>query len=161
MESLRSFAPLDDRRGEGGRTGTAPRPGPCPSAPPCRPISVFEHCGGTVKTRNQCFSAALSGARPRRWKSEFLSTAPRCRGGEGCWCDWSHGRRAKLFQRVQCVLLPWRISMAPGAGSLKGWRPTRGTFCARWFANRTPAPHRPFRADLGTVVAQDSVAARA
>jgi hypothetical protein len=107
MESLRSFAPLDDRRGEGGRTGTAPRPGQCPSAPPCRPIFVFEHCGGTVKTRNQCFSADLSGARPRRWKSEFLSTAEKVL------------RLLRLFFVLNsvwfdCFLRLWIVAVCPG-----------------------------------------------
>ena len=77
MKSLRSFAPHDHRRGDGGRTGIAPRLGQCPSTPHCRPIFAFEHCGGTVKAWNYCFSADLSGARPRRWKSEFLSIVGR------------------------------------------------------------------------------------
>ncbi len=52
-----------------------------------RPIFIFKHRGGTVKAWNECFSADLSGARPRRWKSEFLSIA----------CGFSEGRSSAFI----------------------------------------------------------------
>ena len=101
MDSLRSFASLDHRRGDMGvRTGTAPRLWQCPSAPYCRPTLAFEHRGGTVKAWNHCFLADLSGARPRRWESEFLSI------GLNALSRVSHFRRsAKTEMKIQAAIV--------------------------------------------------------
>ena len=40
----------------------------------CRQARAVRHRVGTFNVRNHRFTVDLSGARPRRWKSEFLST---------------------------------------------------------------------------------------
>ena len=77
MESLRLFAPHDSPTRASERAETDPRRGQRSRVRHIdRPTLALKHCGGTIKALNQCFSADLSGARPRRWKSEFLSRGP-------------------------------------------------------------------------------------
>ena len=89
--SLGIFARYEHRRGHGnerkllrgegeGRQCATMSPGACSSAlrwyiqrtesPLHRAV---RHCVGTFNVRNHRFTVDLSGARPRRWKSEFLS----------------------------------------------------------------------------------------
>ena len=77
-DSLGLFAPLSPATRTPPRAGkseeTTSRRRRVANESQCRQTFVLQHRIVTLIARNRSFTVDLSGARPRRWKSEFLST---------------------------------------------------------------------------------------
>ena len=107
-DSLGPFAALSPATRTPPRAGkseeTTPRRRRVANESQCRQTFVLQHRIVTLIARNLRFTVDLSGTRPRRWKSEFLSTSgcprqasvARMRGrrstGCGCWSPPTHTR---------------------------------------------------------------------
>jgi hypothetical protein len=76
------------------------------NAPHCRQVCVLKHRGGTLKVRNDRFTVNLSGARPRRWESEFLSIFDGSFGAlRSAWIRALHSVVQKLtLPRSNCAM---------------------------------------------------------
>ncbi len=73
MEPFRSLPLREHRRGQGSRRKPLRGEGESANEPQCRQTFVLQHRIVTLIARNRRFTVDLSGARPRRLKSEFLS----------------------------------------------------------------------------------------
>ena len=74
MEPFRSLPLREQRQGQGSRRKPLRGEGESANEPQCRQTFVLQHRIVTLIARNLRFTVDLSGTRPRRWKSEFLST---------------------------------------------------------------------------------------
>ena len=102
LSALSRYANTADSRGTSANHSAARAK--VANVPQCRQTFVLQHRIVALIARNRRFTVDLSGTRPRRWKSEFLSTSgcprqasvARMRGrrstGCGCWSPPTHTR---------------------------------------------------------------------